>query len=235
MDIVGTGFGRTGTLSTKLALERLGFGPCHHMFELFQHPSQFRVLASFTRGEPIDWQKFFANYRSQVDYPGAIVWKELLHEFPNAKVIHTVRDPDRWYDSTASTIYRARTCVAPWVRRIVPIIDRAFRVNDAMIWDGLFEGRFEDRERAIEIYRQRTAEVAAAVPADRLLVFSVDQGWEPLCNFLDVPIPDEAFPRVNDRRLMQIRFGTARVATYGAPWVAAAAAIEITRRRVGAR
>ena len=199
MEVIGTGFGRTGTLSTKRALELLGFGPCHHMREAMQHPAQFRHLAAHVRGEPVDWRRAFAGYRSQVDFPGAVIWRELLDAFPDAKVLHTVRDPDRWYDSTLETIYQARTMVAPWVRRTVPLVDRYFQVNDAMIWDGLFEGAFEDRARAIGIYEARTQEVVAAVPADRLLVFDVRDGWEPLCAFLGVAVPDGPFPRVNSR------------------------------------
>ncbi len=223
MDVIGTGFGRTGTLSTKKALERLGFGPCHHMEEAVRHPAQFRHLAAHVRGEPVDWTQLFAGYRSQVDYPGATIWRELLAAFPNAKVLHTVRDPDRWYESTRETIYPAQTMVAPWVRRALPLIDEAFEVNDALIWNGLFEGRFEDRERTIEIFNARTDEVIDTVPPDRLLVFDVAQGWEPLCAFLDVPVPDEPFPHMNDRAVIRRQFGAVRAITYGAPWLAASA------------
>lgn len=222
--MIGTGFGRTGTLSTKKALERLGFGPCHHMEEAVRHPSQFRHLAAHVRGEPVDWHQLFAGYRSQVDFPGATIWRELLAAFPEAKVLHTVRDPDRWYDSTRETIYPAQTMVAPWVRKALPFIDQAFEVNEALIWTGLFEGRFEDRERAIEIFEARTADVVDTVPPDRLLVFDVAQGWEPLCAFLQVPVPDEPFPHVNDRAAIRRQFGAVRGITYGAPWLGASAA-----------
>lgn len=222
MDVIGTGFGRTGTLSTKKALERLGFGPCHHMEEAMRHPSQFRDLAAHVRGEPVDWQRTFGGYRSQVDFPGATIWRELLAAFPDSKVLHTVRDPDRWYDSTRDTIYRAQTVVAPWVRKALPFVDQAFEVNDALIWNGLFEGRFEDRARAIDVFEARTQEVMDAVPPDRLLVFDVAQGWEPLCAFLDVPVPDEPFPHVNDRAAMRRRLRAVRAVTHGAPWLGAA-------------
>ncbi len=224
MELIGTGFGRTGTLSVKKALEHLGFGPCHHMEEAVRHPDQFRLLASHVRGEPVDWRQVFAGYRSQVDFPGATIWRELLSAFPAAKVLHTVRDPERWYDSTRATIYPARTMVAPWVRRGIPFIDEALEVSDALIWDGLFEGRFEDRARAIEIFEARTAEVATTVPADRLLVFDVAQGWEPLCEFLGVPTPYGPFPHVNDRASMHRRIQAVRIASHGAPWLGAAAA-----------
>lgn len=232
MDVIGTGFGRTGTLSTKLALERLGFGPCHHMFEAMNHPGQFRVLAAHVRGEPVDWSELFGSYRSQVDFPGATIWQELLDAYPDAKVLHNVRDPERWYDSTMATIYPARSSVAPWVRRLLPWLDEAFEVNEHLIWQGLFEGRFEDRRRALEIFEERTAEVRAIVPPDRLLVFDVADGWEPLCAFLDVPVPDEPFPRANDRMAMRLRFGTVRALTYGAPWLGAAALVGLAARRL---
>ncbi|MFP5320932.1 MAG: sulfotransferase family protein [Acidimicrobiia bacterium] len=235
MEVIGTGFGRTGTLSTKRALERLGFGPCHHMEEAITHPRQFAALAAHVRGEPVDWHRLFGGYRSQVDFPGACVWRELLAAFPDAKVLHTVRDPDRWYDSTRETIYGARTMVAPWVRRLVPLIDRYFAVNEALIWDGVFEGRFEDRDRAIEIFHERTAEVVEAVPADRLLVFDVADGWGPLCEFLGVPVPDEQFPHVNDRSSMRRKLGAVRAATHGAPWLAGTAGAVVAGRAVTRR
>ncbi|MFV0258967.1 MAG: sulfotransferase family protein [Acidimicrobiales bacterium] len=221
MEVIGTGFGRTGTLSTKHALERLGFGPCHHMYEAIRHPGQFRHYAAHLRGEPVDWAAAFAGYRSQVDFPGATIWRELWAAFPDARILHTVRDPERWYESTRATIYPLRTMIAPWVRRVSPFVDQAVTVTNGLIWDGLFEGRFEDRDRAIEIYQARTAEVVAAVPADRLLVFDVADGWEPLCGFLGVAVPDEPFPCLNDRATILRRFGMIRTVTYGAPWAAA--------------
>ncbi|MFV0525110.1 MAG: sulfotransferase family protein [Acidimicrobiales bacterium] len=236
MEVIGTGFGRTGTLSAKQALERLGFGPCHHMYEAIKHPGQFSHYAAYLRGEPVDWVEAFAGYRSQVDFPGATIWRELWSAFPDAKILHTVRDPERWYESTRATIYPLRTMIAPWVRRASPFVDQAVSVTEGLIWDGLFEGRFEDRDRAIEIFEARTAEVVATVPPDRLLVFDVADGWEPLCAFLDVPVPDEPFPHVNDRTTILRRFGLVRAVTYGAPWAAAAglgAATLLGARRLG--
>jgi hypothetical protein len=233
MDVIGTGFGRTGTLSTKKALERLGFDPCHHMEEAVRHPSQFRHLAAHVRGEAVDWHQVFNGYRAQVDFPGACIWRELVTAFPDAKVLHAVRDPDRWYESTRDTIYSAQTMVAPWVRRLLPFIDEAFEVNDALIWNGLFEGDFEDRGRAIAIFEARTAEVIESIPADRLLVFDVAQGWEPLCAFFDVAAPDEPFPHVNDRAAIRRRFGTVRAVTYGLPWLAVSSAALIAAESLG--
>lgn len=235
MDIIGTGFGRTGTLSLKLALEQLGFGPCHHMREAMQHPGEFHHFAAYTRGEPVDWQQAFARYRSQVDFPGAAVWRELVDAFPDAKVVHTVRDPQRWYDSTYSTIYQAPSMVAPWVRRAIPMTDLALGTIETLIWDGLFDGRFEDQSHAIEVFERHTAEVIAAVPPERLLVYEVAQGWEPLCEFLDVAVPSTPFPRVNDTASMQRQHRVVHSITHGAPWVAFAATLALGARRLARR
>lgn len=230
MEVIGTGFGRTGTLSTKLALEQLGFGPCHHMLEAFRHPDQFRTLAAYLDGEPVNWHQLFAPYRSQVDFPGAALWPELVEAFPQARVLHTVRDPERWYESTLTTIYQFRTMFAPWIRRGVPVVDRILRVIDGLVWDGIFDGQFEDRDRAIEIFESHTDAVRAAVPADQLLVFNVSDGWEPLCEFLGVPAPDGPFPHVNDRRAMLARIRAVRTVGRSGPWIAGVGVMALAGR-----
>lgn len=221
MRVVGSGFGRTGTLSTKRALEILGFGPCYHMEEVIRRPSHVRAWLDVADGRPVDWHDLFAGFDSSVDFPASVVWEDLVAAFPDAKVLHTVRDPARWYDSTAETIARSPTLVPRWVRTAVPPIDRFFRVSEVLIWGQLFEGRFHDRERAIEIYEEWTDLVRERVPADRLLVFDVADGWEPLCRFLAVPIPEQPFPRVNDRRTMLRRFAAIRAISRGLPVVGA--------------
>ena len=102
--IIGAGFGRTGTSSMKIALEHLGFGPCHHMFEVRDNPQLLPHWEKVADGQPQDWDEAFAGYRSQIDWPGARVWRELAGHYPDAKVILTVRDPDEWYDSMSATV-----------------------------------------------------------------------------------------------------------------------------------
>ena len=104
LEIIGPGFGRTGTHSLKIALEQLGFGPCHHMFEVRDHPEQLPAWQAVARGEQVDWDQVFRGYRAQADWPGARVWRELARHWPEAKVILTVRDPDEWFDSVQATI-----------------------------------------------------------------------------------------------------------------------------------
>jgi hypothetical protein len=217
--VIGAGFGRTGTLSLREALVRLGYGPCDHMLENFEHPSRFglwdEALARKRAGKPIDWRSLLGGYRAIVDWPGAYFWRELIAAHPDAKVILTVRDPDRWYESCLRTIYRARGRVdasaglgtlLALLAQTVPPLRRAFHVVNGAIWEGTFGGRFHDRDHALRIFAEHLQEVQAAVPPERLLVFDVKEGWEPLCAFLDVPVPTgEPFPHVNDAASFQRR------------------------------
>ena len=239
MQVVGSGFGRTGTQSKKRALEILGFGPCHHMEEVVRHPTEAREWVRIAQGGAADWTSLMARYGSCVDFPASTVWKELIEAFPDAKVLHTVRDPDRWYDSTRSTIYRSSEFITGWLRTFTPA-GYPVEIADRMVWDGLFDGRFEDRDHAIAVYENWTADVIASVPAERLLVFDVAEGWEPLCAFLDVPVPDQPFPRVNDRETMLRRMHGARwagrvlpVAAILAAGYAARPAVRAAQRRFG--
>ena len=194
LDIVGAGFGRTGTLSLKLALERLGFGPCHHMRELVESAEQVALWARVARGETTDWDEVYRGYRATVDWPGARYWRELAGHFPQAKVILTVRDPRRWYESVEASIYQGVTMQVG-----DPAVAAMRDVVRQLVWDGEFGGRFADMEHAIGVFTEHNDAVRRAIPADRLLEFEVRQGWAPLCHFLGVPVPDEPFPQVNDR------------------------------------
>jgi len=198
IDIVGAGFGRTGTLSLKAALERLGFGPCHHGFELMKRRETVFGWLDAVDGKPADWDGLFAGYRSTVDWPGARFWRELAAEYPDSKVILTERDPEKWYESVRTTLYQAILNVpAQLPDEVKPLI----QLLNALIWDGVFGGRFADKSHALRVYADHNAEVKREIPADRLLVFDVAEGWEPLCAFLDVPVPPEPFPRLNDREV----------------------------------
>jgi hypothetical protein len=210
--VIGAGLGRTGTLSLHAALERLGFAPCEHMTNCFAHPERFALWLEAAQrkraGEPIDWRPLFTGYRATVDWPGVYFWRELVDAHPAAKVILTVRNPERWYDSARATIYaatqaRTATPAARLLSRLVslanPRAGNGFRTVQETVWDGTMSGRFEDRNEAIRIFEEHNREVVATVPLERLLVFDVKEGWEPLCAFLGVPVPaGEPFPHLND-------------------------------------
>lgn len=195
MEVIGAGFGRTGTLSLKAALERLGFGPCYHMLELLQHPDHGRPWVSALRGEAVDWRALFADYRATTDWPACNFWAELAHAFPDAKVVLTVRDPDRWWDSISSTLFTAyRSMGMPAPPNAPPELPEM----GALLMETTFDGRLEDRDLVLSRFEAHNERVRRGVPPERLLVYQVSEGWGPLCQFLGVAVPDEPFPHLNE-------------------------------------
>ncbi|MBO3750432.1 sulfotransferase family protein [Streptosporangiaceae bacterium NEAU-GS5] len=205
MRVIGAGFGRTGTLSLRTALERLGFGPCYHMQEVMNKPGQLRPWLRAAKGRP-DWDSILSGYESCVDWPTAAYWKELADHYPEAKVILTSRDPEKWVASMQATIL-ARRASRESLRGRMSVRLSALLGTDLAVFNEMtdlvtnqrvFDGRMADPEHMMKVFDAHLAEVRAAIPADRLLDFQVAQGWEPLCAFLEVPVPDEPFPNVND-------------------------------------
>ena len=194
LKVIGAGFGRTGTLSLKLALEKLGFTKCYHMMEVRHHPEHREMWRAAHRGEPVDWAQLFAGYQASVDWPSCNWWREQLAAFPDAKVILSQRDPERWYQSVMATIYKMSkaglTADDPQVRA-------GSQWAHEIIWDRIFDGRLDDAAWTMSRFKAHNEAVRAELPPERLLVFEASQGWQPLCEFLDVPVPDEAYPRVN--------------------------------------
>jgi hypothetical protein len=197
LDIIGPGFGRTGTNSLKLALETLGFGPCHHMFEVRDNPEQLPAWQAAALGERVDWDRMFLGYRSQTDWPGARYWRELARHYPEAKVILTVRDPDAWFDSVQATIV---PFLAARGQHPSPHVNAIAEMGHEAIVTQIFADRLTDRAHATRVFRDHVAEVQATIPPDRLLTFEVRQGWEPLCAFLGRDVPDQPFPKTNSSR-----------------------------------
>ena len=204
MKVIGAGFGRTGSMSLKGALEDLGFGPCMHMIDVIRAPEKARcdLWQRAADGEPVDWEELFDGWESTVDWPGCSFYKELIDAFPDAPVLLTLRDPDAWYESCVKSIYAAtlagRKGELEGSTETPP--PEAMRMMGALIWgpEGTFRGRFDDRDFAIEVFNEHNEAVKATVPPERLLVHEIRQGWEPLCDFLGMPVPDTPFPRLND-------------------------------------
>jgi Sulfotransferase domain len=192
--IVGAGFGRTGTMSLKLALEALGVRACYHMSELAAHPEHAPLWLALARGERVDLGKLFAGYAAAVDWPACALWRELLAAYPDAHVILTVRDPTAWYDSFCRTILAHSENIPPVVS---PSIRALYDLSREVILQQTFGGRANDATHAIAIYNDHNAAVSAAVPAGKLLVYDVVSGWEPLCEFLGLAVPDRPFPHAN--------------------------------------
>ena len=197
LSVIGAGFGRTGTLSLKIALERLGFGPCHHMLEVLAHPTQALGWRAAAEGEPVDWDALLAGYGAAVDWPASHFWRELSHRYPDAKVVLTARDADAWYESISATI--GKFAVGDQALPPDPLKRSVIEMGRFLIMERTFGGRIGDPAHAKAVYRRHVEAVTDGLPPGRLLVFDSTEGWTPLCRFLDRPVPGEPYPRSNSR------------------------------------
>jgi hypothetical protein len=192
LKLIGAAFPRTGTMSLKRAFEILGFGKCYHMHEVFLNPDHIPVWNAIGEGVMPDWRKFLAGYTATLDVPACLYWKELAHTFPDAKVLLLQRDPEEWYESMYSTVFQIMIDAKAELDLSQNMVRRLF-LERCMC------GRFEDRDYAIATYQRYCADVIAEMGEDRLLIYEVSQGWEPLCDFLGYNVPAESFPLKNSR------------------------------------
>ncbi len=244
MRVIGAGFGRTGTTSLKAALEQLGYGPAYSLTEVFENPEHVGFWEAARRGEEVDWRQFFEGYEIAVDWPACSFYEELMKAFPEARVILTVRDPKPWYESMHSTIYQLRKvtdgplpvkAAFDLAGMFVPGVTGTARLADHLVWEDTFDGLFEDRDYAMEVFERNNEAVCRCVPQERLLVFDVRDGWGPLCEFMGVEAPDRPFPHLNEMRQMRRRLLGLVALSSAAPVLTVAAgiaAVVILLRRV---
>jgi Sulfotransferase domain len=81
-----------------------------------------------------------------------------------------------------------RAEMQPWIDMVGRVLEKTRFPDDL------------DTEALRRAFIAHNEAVKATIPAGQLLVYDVKQGWAPLCEFLGVPVPDEPFPRSNDRR-----------------------------------
>lgn len=196
LKIIGSGFGRTGTMTMKTVLESLGLGPTHHMTELFEHPDHVGLWKDAFEGKDVDWATLFPGYRSQVDWPGALFWHELSIAFPEARVIHTRRPEEEWWASFSRTIGKLIS-----IHETMPLPPHVAEMirNTSAGFASRYKADLSVKEDAIAAYRRNEERVRDTIPADRLLVFDVAEGWEPLCRFLELPVRTGPLPRTHVR------------------------------------
>jgi Sulfotransferase domain len=196
LKVINTGLSRTGTLTLKVALERLGFGPCYHAFEYLGIPEHTGLWQeALDRNGRFSWERIFHGYQSSVDVPSVYFWRELVDAYPDALVILTERDPDQWYDSIVATIEGARSRQANLEGSDIPA-DK-WPLIEKIMADMYPMEKLGDKKSFIQSYHRHNAAVRSAVPPRRLLSFRVTDGWRPLTKFLQVDLPDEPFPHVN--------------------------------------
>ena len=205
--VIGAGLGRTGTMSLKIALEKLLGGPCYHMTELFQHlQTHIPIWHAAARGEQVDWERVFNGYVAAVDEPTSMMWQSISACYPDALVILSVRDADSWWRTARETILEVKINPDPdmtperrrWLEMILDVYKR------------VYPNGFTDEERTKAAYLAHNAGVIAGVPAERLLVWQASDGWGPICNALDLPVPDEPFPHTNTTEEFKARRAAAR-------------------------
>lgn len=186
LKVIGAGFGRTGTDSMREALTILGFGPCHHMFEVISNDTQKQRWRALVQGETPDWESLFEGYSSCVDWPSAHYWRELATAYPDAPIILTNRTPESWWSSFEKTL-------------LPPLLASTDEksLGLALIATKVFQGRMADRSHAIAAYERNVRDVIATIPPKRLLVHNLCDGWEPLCRHLGAAIPDQPYPSRN--------------------------------------
>jgi hypothetical protein len=195
MKVIGAGISRTGTMTMQAALETLGYH-CYHMSEVSKEPSHLDAWYQFVTGQaPMDWHALFRKFEATVDAPACWYYQELMEAFPDAKVILTLREPERWYASFVTlrnTVNRFRP-----VSRLIPKMAKMYRFIDVLVEQRY--GRSLDRESCIRVFNEHNAAVQRLVPPERLLVFRVADGWKPLCRFLGCAVPEDIpFPHLNE-------------------------------------
>ena len=193
LKVISAGFGRTGTMSMKLALEQLGFWPCHHMIEVIENTDrQVPLWKDALAGRP-NFDVIYDGFAAAVDWPTAAFWKEVIDHYPDAKVILTTRSPESWYNSISGTILGTLDAQEAWPPQAVEWF--------TMVRDAIERSLGSSREKddLIAAYIAQDVSVKAAIPEDRLLVHEARDGWKPLCDFLGVPVPDVPYPRTNTK------------------------------------
>jgi hypothetical protein len=210
--IIGAGLPRSATLAQKIALETLGQGPCYHMVTVLTDLARVPGWQAALAGEA-QWDEIFAGFSSSVDWPGSFFYGELMDGYPEAKVLLSVRDAQRWAVSFQNTILDVNRGdgIMSHLSEAHALIDPEWHAYIEMTRTMLF-GRHgligtgaTDEASLADVFCRYIDEVKATVPAGRLLVWAPTDGWEPLCEFVGAPVPDQPFPHVNDSAMFQDR------------------------------
>ena len=205
MKLIGAGLPRTGTLTQKMALEMLGLGPCYHMVDVLGDLEQAPLWARALDGQA-PWGEIFDGFQSTVDWPGGYFYRELMDVYPDAKVLLSVREDEAWERSMRQTVWAVRhgesliRLLSSAQAHVNPQWHGFLNMIDGLLWreEGTFAGGHAEPRQLIDAMHRHNDEVKRNVPSERLLVWSVTEGWGPLCEFLELPVPDGPFPHLND-------------------------------------
>lgn len=194
LSVIGAGYGRTGTLSLKFALELLGYNKCHHMIEVINNPGEAEKWLAAIGSDSVNWDALLSGYQATIDWPACHFYQELADYYPRAKVLLSIRNPEEWFESISATTLRVIA------KRIESgQIPREGNLGTELVVKAAFQGEIEDAEHGVAMFNQHIEKVKSSIEPDRLLIYDVREGWGPLCAFLGKPVPDTPFPRVNSR------------------------------------
>ena len=206
MKVIGAGLPRTATLTQKVALEMLGFRPCYHMVNVLGDLSLAPEWAAAFDGAA-DWEMIFGDSQAAVDWPASFFWRELVEYYQDAKVLLSVRSGESWANSIKNTIWGihfddvlprhvsdARASIDSGWHDYTKLMKAMLRKSGLI---GDLTGPFDAQVVAAAMERHNQ-EVREAVPAGRLLEWNPADGWEPLCEFLELPVPQWPIPHIND-------------------------------------
>ena len=193
LKVIGANFGRTATMSLKQGLEILGFEKCYHMSEVVVHPEHVKLWLDAWRGKDI-WTTLFAGYQAAVDWPAAAFWPQLMHVYPEAKIVLSIRDADKWFESARNTIFQSMDSN---LLAKDEVLRTRIEMLKEIIVDGTFNGDLSNKDKCIKIYKENIERCRSEVPLDRLIEFDTFLGWEQLCKELDCKIPEKPYPHVN--------------------------------------
>ena len=210
LKVIGAGMPRTGTASLQQALAILFSAPCYHMREVVTHPDRvkFWTEAALQGKSTKEFREHFKSFAATVDFPSCMHWEKLLQAYPDAKVVLSVRDPDSWVKSVKQTVLLMNSSYSgsPWgiwlLQTFSPRGRAGWRLVHFGFWYPLLKGDFSDANIR-KVYVEWVEDVKRRCPKDKLLVFGAADGWEPLCSFLGVPVPETPFPNVNDTKSFQ--------------------------------
>lgn len=193
VQVIGAGLPRTGTMSLKVAAERLTGGRCYHMHETFLHPEHPALWCRVLEGETEVLDEILEGYECAVDWPMAAVWREAFDRYPDAKVLLSQR-------SNAATWWRSadRTVWAVLRDRRAKASDEWWRMHELL--QERFAEQWDDAETAMAAYDQHVTAVRESVPSSRLVEYVPGDGWKPLCRALGVDVPEEPFPHLNSSK-----------------------------------
>ncbi len=206
MKIIGAGFPRTGTNTLKQALEIVGISKAYHFKDLMLDPDNLHYWKTLSETGTMNWDEIYDGYEASVDFPCYPWYKEHMEQYPDAKVILTVRPFEKWYESVQNTIWVAGPqSVTEKIKMLVQLpfnphlrkVVKCIKFVKGYLWEVQFQGKFLDRDFVEETWCQHIEEVKATVPKEKLLVYNVKDGWGPLCEFLGVPEPEQEFPHLN--------------------------------------